>query len=61
MNQIIGTKETAKLLGVSIPTVWRWAKNGELDVKVMVGKQLLFDRAYIETEAQKRNSVQKVA
>lgn len=54
MSNIIGSKKTADILGVSIPTVTRWAKTGKLRAvhkEEGLRQPWLFDRRDVEALA----------
>jgi excisionase family DNA binding protein len=59
MSNLIGIPEAALLFGVNRATVWEWVKAGKLEAAAYVGKQALFERSYIEREAQKRREQQQ--
>lgn len=40
MNNIIRAKELAKRLTISIPTLWRMEKNGELPPKIKITERI---------------------
>jgi DNA-binding transcriptional MerR regulator len=60
MQTLIGTKEVAERLNVTIVTVWRWSKSGVLKPTIKVGKQSLFDPAYIERVREERQAEQSL-
>lgn len=43
----LGRKETAKLLGVSLATLWKWAKEGYL-VPVKIGTKVMYKATDID-------------
>lgn len=40
MNKIIRAKELAKILTISVPTVWRMEQRGELPPKIQITKKI---------------------
>lgn len=51
MSNLIGSLETARIIGVNRQTIWRWTKEGILEPALVVGqdgeinrKQHLYDR-----------------
>lgn len=40
IERVIRRDEMAELIGVSIPTLWRMTKSGELPPPIRIGKQL---------------------
>ena len=40
MNKIIRARELAKKLTISVPTLWRMEKRGELPPKVQISKRI---------------------
>jgi excisionase family DNA binding protein len=49
VSELIGTKEAAKILGVSEVTIWRRVRDGKLEPSSKIGKQAVFTREYIES------------
>jgi prophage regulatory protein len=41
-------QESAKLLNVSMPTLWRWVKAGKLNKKCLSQKKIYFSQSEIE-------------
>lgn len=57
--ELIGTAETARLLGIGRATVNRWAESGRIEQVGELGKRgiRVFDRAAIEAIAQKEKEL----
>lgn len=56
---MVTSQEAAEILGVSLPTVSRWARNGRLQVAMKLPTATLFLRAEIEQMAQALKTVRE--
>lgn len=56
---MVTSREAAEILGVSVPTVGRWARSGRLKVAVKLPLATLFLRSEVETMAQAVKTVRE--
>lgn len=46
--RLLGKREVAVYLGISLSTVIRWHKSGELPAPIKLGKRILWDRHQLD-------------
>lgn len=46
--RLLGKREVAVYLGISLSTVIRWHKSGELPAPIKLGKRILWDRQQLD-------------
>lgn len=46
--RLLGKREVATYLGISLSTVIRWHKSGELPAPIRLGKRILWDRHQLD-------------
>ncbi len=56
---MVTSQEAAEILGVSLPTVSRWARNGRLQVAMKLPTATLFLRGEIEQMAQALKTIRE--
>jgi predicted DNA-binding transcriptional regulator AlpA len=48
MKLLISAREVADMYGVSIPTIWRWNKDGVIPKGKKLGGKVLWNRPQVE-------------